>query len=309
MIGALRVYCERHMQTLVASLGRMTRTPLATLMTVAVIGIALALPACLELLVLNARAATGDWGKALDISVYMKTQVSESKAGQLARALRERADVEDVQLVTADAAMAQFRKYSGFGEALDALTENPLPHTLIVRPRASHSAPQQIETLKRHIANWPEVEHVQIDTEWVQRFHSMLDVLRRIVLLAGALLAVGVVVIVGNTIRLDIDNRRAEIEVTKLVGGSDAFVRRPFLYGGFWYGLTGGLLAWGLVALGIWLLREPVDRLAALYGSSFHLVGLDLRSIGVLLGTGTALGWIGSWLAAARHLRSIEPTA
>jgi cell division transport system permease protein len=118
-----------------------------------------------------------------------------------------------------------------------------------------------------------------------------------------------VIVIVGNTIRLDIENRRTEIEVTKLVGGSDAFVRRPFLYSGFWYGLGGGLLAWGLVALGIHLLEAPVNRLAGLYGSSFRLVGLDPRMAAILLAAGAVLGWLGSWLATARHLRAIEPSA
>jgi cell division transport system permease protein len=309
MMGALRVYFERHLQTLIGSLGRMTRAPFATLMTIAVITIALALPACLQLLVTNARMATGDWGNALDISVYFKTGVREEKVEQLARAARERPEVAEVLVISADAALKEFTQFSGFGTALEALTENPLPHTLIVRPRADPSTPLQVEALKRYLGNWPEVERVQLDTEWVNRFHSMLDLLRRIVLLAGTLLGIGVIVIVGNTIRLDIDNRRTEIEVTKLVGGSDAFVRRPFLYSGFWYGFAGGLLAWGLIGLGVWLLRAPVDRLAELYGSNFHLEGPDLRATLILLGIGTALGWVGSWLATARHLRSIEPTA
>lgn len=309
MIGAIRVYFERHLQTLIGSLGRMTRAPFATLMTVTVIGIALALPACLQLLVTNARTATGSWGSALDISVYFKPDVQVARVQQLAGALRSRPDVENVQVVTADQALEDFRKFSGFGSALDALTENPLPHALIVRPRENYSAPAQIEALKRHLGSWPEVERVQLDTEWVNRFYSLLDVLRRVVFLAAVLLAIGVVVIVGNTIRLDIDNRRTEIEVTKLVGGSDAFVRRPFLYSGFWYGLTGGFLAWSVIALGVWLLREPVSHLAALYGSEFRLVGLDLEGSAILLGIGSLLGWLGSWLAAARHLRAIEPTA
>jgi cell division transport system permease protein len=306
---AIRVYLERHLQTSIGSLGRMTRAPFATLMTVAVIGIALALPACLELLVVNARSATGSWGNALDISAYFKPDVKAPKVEQLARALRERPDVEEVQVITAEAALEEFRKFSGFGTALDALTENPLPHALIVRPRADRATPQQVEALKRHIGSWPEIERVQLDTEWVNRFHAMLDLVRRIVFLAAVLLAIGVVVIVGNTIRLDIDNRRTEIEVTKLVGGSDGFVRRPFLYSGFWYGLAGGALAWTLVTVGVWLLRAPVGRLASLYGSQFRLAGLDLESTALLLGGGALLGWMGSWLAAARHLRAIEPTA
>lgn len=305
----LRVYIERHAQTLLSSLGRMMRQPMATLMTVAVIGIAIALPASLDLLARNAKAATGEWHQALDISVYFRRDVQLAKAEQLANNLRERPGVRDVRFVPADKGLAEFREFSGFGAALDALTENPLPHAMIVRPSLHSSAPADIANLQRYLQNWPEVELVQVDREWVTRFHSMLDLLRRIVTLAGALLAIGVLVIVGNTIRLDIENRRTEIEVTKLVGGSDGFVRRPFLYSGAWYGAAGGLLAWGLVSTGVYLLSAPVDRLAGLYGSRFALMGPTWTSVGLIVGGGAALGWLGSWIAAARHLRAIEPHA
>ncbi len=307
VFASIGVYFERHAQTLVAALGRMTRQPFATLMTVTVIAIALALPASFALLVTNARAATGAWDSAIELSVYFKRDVRLAKAEQLAHALEERSGVAAVELVPADAALREFRDVSGFGAALDALTDNPLPHALIVRPAADHTSPAAVDALRRHLQHWPEVDLVQVDTEWVKRFHSMLDVLRRVLALVAALLAAGVVVIVGNTIRLDIENRRAEIEVTKLVGGSDAFVRRPFLYTGFWYGLVGGALACALVAVGLWLLQPPVNRLAGLYGSEFRLSGLDPRTIASLLGGGAALGWLGSWLSASRHLRAIEP--
>ncbi|HSC05900.1 MAG TPA: permease-like cell division protein FtsX [Steroidobacteraceae bacterium] len=308
VFAAIGGYFERHAQTLVAALGRMTRQPLASFMTIMVIAIALALPAAFALLVTNARAATGAWDSAIEVSVYLKRDVSVAKAEQLAQTLRERPGVAGVQFIPADAALKEFREFSGFGPALDALTDNPLPHALIVRPTTDRTSPSAVDLLKRHLQNWPEVDLVQVDTEWVKRFHTMLDVLRRVLGLLAALLAAGVVVIVGNTIRLDIENRRQEIEVTKLVGGSDAFVRRPFLYTGFWYGLVGGALACGLVAFGLWLLQEPVNRLAGLYGSDFRLSGLDPRTMAALLGGGAILGWLGSWLAASRHLRAIEPS-
>jgi len=308
-IAALRVYVARHAQVFVASLGRLTRQPVGTLMTVTVIGIALALPASLELLVRNARSATGAWTQALDLSVYFRRDVKIAKVELLARNLRARPGVAQARVIPADQALAEFREFSGFGTALDALADNPLPHAMVVRPAPDRGSPADIAALQRYLQNWPEVELVQVDTEWVTRFNSILDLLRRIVTLAGGLLAIGVVVIVGNTIRLDIQNRRAEIEVTKLVGGSDAFVRRPFLYGGFWYGLAGGALACLLVSIGVWLLAESVNRLAGLYGSDFRLTGLGLRAVGAMLGGGALLGWLGSWIAAARHLRSIEPTA
>jgi cell division transport system permease protein len=152
------------------------------------------------------------------------------------------------------------------------------------------------------------VDIVQLDTAWVSRFNAILDVVRRVVLLAAGLFALGILVIVGNTIRLDIENRRDEIEVTKLVGGSDGFVRRPFLYNGVWYGLGGGLVAWATVVVVIALLGEPVQRIAGLYGSSFQLRGLGLAGSAVLLAGGVLLGWLGSFIAATREIRGIEPT-
>jgi cell division transport system permease protein len=152
------------------------------------------------------------------------------------------------------------------------------------------------------------VDLVQLDTEWVNRLQAILAALRRGVLLAAVFLAIGVMAIVGNTIRLDIQNRRAEIEVTKLVGGSDGFVRRPFLYSGVWYGAGGATLAWLITAVVIGALRDPVSRIAGLYGSAFELEGLPTIATLGLLGVGVVLGWLGSFTAATRHLRQIEPT-
>ena len=172
------------------------------------------------------------------------------------------------------------RSRSSAGARVSALrsthsTSNPLPHALVVRPDAGFRSPEQIASLTQALRALPEVDIVQLDTEWVTRFHAMLDVVRRIVLLAAGLFALGILVIVGNTIRLDIENRRDEIEVTKLVGGSNAFVRRPFLYNGVWYGLGGGLIAWLVVTVAVSLLADPVERIAGLYGSRFELAGLE----------------------------------
>ena len=154
-----------------------------------------------------------------------------------------------------------------------------------------------------------EVELVQIDSEWVMRFNAILDVMRKVLLIMAALLGLGVLAVVGNTIRLEILNRRAEIEVTKLVGGSNGFVRRPFLYTGVLYGLGGGLLAWGVIGIMVMVLSPPVATLAQLYGSRYTLAGPALEDTAILLGGGAVLGWIGAWISANRHLRSIEPRA
>ena len=303
----MKQWLERHLQTLVGALGRLWQQPFSALLTVLVIGIALALPACLHVLVQNVRAASGGWSNALDISVYMKPGTSIDEAKRAAERIGKRRDVSNVTVVKADDALAEFRRNSGFGEALDALKDNPLPHALIVRPAQEFRGPGQVGGLVAELKRLPGVDIVQLDTEWVSRFNAILDIVRRIVLLAAALFALGILVIVGNTIRLDIENRRDEIEVTKLVGGSDAFVRRPFLYSGAWYGLGGGLIAWLVVAVVILILGEPVRRIAGLYGSNYALQGLGAAGVGALVIGGIALGWLGSYIAATRELRGIEP--
>src|SRR5580698_612046 len=304
-IGA---YFSRHAQVLIGSLGRIVHQPFATLMTMGVIAVALALPLFLSLLLQNARIATGNWNEAYDLSVYMDKKAGAGRVQSLAKQLNARGDVAAVRIITADQALAEFRNDSGFGKALDALSDNPLPDTLVVTPTLTASTPQGTETLKAAITALSDVQTVQIDTEWVKRLHTMLELLRRVVLLTGGLLGVGIVLIVGNTIRLDILNRRAEIEVLKLVGASDGFTRRPFLYSGIWYGLGGALLALGLVAVAVALLSNPVARLAALYGNHFLLKGLDWRTSLDVLGAAAVLGWVGSWIAASHHIQAINPS-
>jgi cell division transport system permease protein len=306
---SLSSYTARHGHAFLSSLGRLARNPLATILTLIVIALALALPVGLKLLVDNARGATGGFANAVDLSVYLKTEVSLATAQQLASNARSRPEVAEVTVIPAEKALDEFRKYSGFGAALESLQENPLPHVLHVHPRLEASTPAALETLRHYLAAWPEVDLVQIDSEWVKRFSAILDVVRGVLSIAALVLGVGVLAVIGNTIRLEILNRRAEIEVTKLVGGSNGFVRRPFLYTGVLYGIGGALLAWGIIAAAVVVLTQPVATLAQLYGSRFTLAGLNLEEVGVLLAAGAVLGWLGAWISAARHLRSIEPRA
>ena len=303
----LRSYYGRHLQNFFGALGRLWQQPFASLMTVAVIGIALALPAGLHVLVINGKALGGSWESVADLSVYLRAGLEPEEALQVAAEIESRPEVDAVELISAAAALEEFRRLSGFGPALDALTDNPLPAVLVVRPAAGHDSAGAVEALGGALDALPETDLVQRDTQWVSRFQAMLDVVRRAVTLAGALLAAAVVIIVGNTIRLDIQNRRAEIEVTKLIGATDAFIRRPFLYSGLWYGLMGGLAAVLLVQLTLWLLAEPAQRVAGLYGSDFRLRSLPLVGTVAVVGGGAFLGWLGSWVAATRHMRAIEP--
>lgn len=308
-LAALSTWIERHVQTLVSSLGKLVRQPFATVLTVGVIGLGLALPACLYLVVLNASAVTEGIGSTVQLSAYLKIPMTAEQAQKVLRSIEARDDVLDARLVTPEEGLRQFEDMSGFGDALKALGDNPLPYAITLRPAPLFDSPQAVESLADELRTLPEIEIVQVDTEWVRRLDAILDALRQVVLLAAGLLGLGVVAIVGNTIRLDIYGRRDEIEVIKLVGGSNAFVRRPFLYSGTWYGLGGGLLAWALVAAAVGLLAGPIERVATLYASTFRLHGLGRDGILALVAGGALLGWIGSWITASYHLRRIEPRA
>ena len=304
--GPISTWFLLHVSTCVGALGRLTRQPFASLMTVLVIAVTLALPASMQLVIKNAQSISNNWEHALDFSVYLKRDVTIDDATRLAGLIEQRADIDHVKLISAEDALEEFKSASGFGQALDHLKTNPLPHTLVVRPSGA-STEQSMTLLHEELGNLPESDLVQVDTEWVQRFHAMLDILRRAIAIGAGLLGVAIVVIIGNTIRLDIQNRREEIEVTKLIGASNAFVRRPFLYSGFWYGLGGGLLSLALVGYGLYSLEQPVRRLAGLYNSAFGVLDLDLSESLIIIAIGVLLGLAGSWLAAARHMRRIEP--
>lgn len=309
MSGAVSSYVTRHLQALFGSLGRLIRAPLATLLTLIVIGVALALPAGLGLLVENLRTATGDLGNALDFTVHFKLDTPIERVKQIATSARERPGVESVNVTTAEEALEEFKQASGFGDALSALTDNPLPHHLVVRPSQNASGPAEVENLRRYFAAFPEVDLVQLDLDWVRRLHSLLDVLRRFFWVVVAVLGLGVLAVIGNTIRLEIQHRRPEIEVTKLVGGSNAFVRRPFLYTGLFYGLGGALLASLIISGGMAYLGRAVGDLSVQYGGRFAMEGLGVRGLGVLAAVGAGLGWLGALVSTGRHLRAIEPRA
>lgn len=295
-----------HLDAAGNSLARLTGQPFAALMTLLVIGIALALPTGLHLLVQNARLISGEWANAVDLSVYVTPGTSEQALAALSEQVEAHPLVDGLIVLSAAEALEDFKALSGFGAALDTLEENPLPATLIVRPNALDENPEQVMALAAELQALPNVDLVQLDTEWVERFHAMLDVVRRVVMVAGVLLALAVLVIVGNTIRMEIQQRRDEIEITRLVGGSDAFIRRPFLYTGIWYGALGGLISVALVTVAVHLVGGPVSRVAGLYGSDFSLRGLaDLQWLWLVLGA-VVLGAVGSWIAASRHLRHLE---
>jgi len=303
------IYFERHAQAALGSLGRLARQPFAAFLTILVIGIALALPAALYVAVANMRIVTAGLDDTVQLSAYLRMSTTESQARKAAAAIETKRGVADVALVSPDEGLAEFRKLSGIGDALKALPENPLPWLVKVRPAPPHDSAVEVAKLAEELRHVDNVELVEADTAWVRRLHAIEDTLQQLVLLVAGLLAAGVLGVVGNTIRLEINSRRAEIEVTKLVGGSNAFVRRPFLYSGLWQGLGGGLLAFGLVQAGLVALEPYIASLAAAYGATFELRGLTIQEWPVLVGGGALLGFLGAGLAAGYHLRRIEPRA
>jgi len=280
--------------------------PVATSLTVCVIGIALALPASLNLLVQNGRNVAGGWESVRDFSIYMAIDSKPESADTLAAELRAMNIIDSVVVTLAEDALVEFRESSGLGEVLDTLESNPLPHTLVVRPTDATSA-NELAELGAELTDRANIDIVKIDTQWVERLNAILDFMRRVVLIASVLLIFAVIIIVGNTIRLDIQSRRDEIEVLKLLGASDGFVRRPFLYVGLWYGVIGGVVALFLMITGGWLLAAPLERLIGLYESELSLLGLDGSTALMIIGGGVLSGWGGAWSAVSRHLAAIQP--
>jgi cell division transport system permease protein len=303
-----KIWLQRHAQVALASLGRIVKNSLASLMTCSVIGIALAMPVGLHVMLGNLQHVSGAWDSGASISLFLKHNVSDQQAASLAEKLRRHQRIEDVELISREAALKEFQQLSGYADALQALDNNPLPAVLIVQPKSEYTTADKAQLLVRELKLIPDAEIVQLDLQWVRRLQAITVIAQRGVVVLAALLGMAVLLIVGNTIRLEIQNRHAEIEITKLIGATNAFIRRPFLYTGFWYGLFGGIIAWLLIAIAITLLGGPIANLANLYESSFDLTSFDLTTIASLLLGSSLLGLAGAWLAVGRHLSAIEPS-
>lgn len=292
-----------HLQNLCFSLGQLSRTPVATFITIAVIGIALALPAGFYQLLDNVLKINERWDGAAQISLFLKPKLDERAANKLASALRARKEIADVKIITKAQALEEYRELAGFGEALEVLGENPLPIVLVVRPSEAASTPAASQVLLTQLEKLPEVELAQFDIQWVKRLSALMTLGQQAVLVVAGLLGIAVLFTVGNTIHLGIHNRQDEIEIASLFGATRAFIRRPFLHSGCLYGLGGAIVAWILVSIAFALLESPVRELAALYSSDFKLSGLGPSAVFTLLLFGAVLGLVGSWLAVEYYLR------
>ncbi len=300
-----RARLQHHRAMASDSLLRLWRAPLSSLMTIIVIAIALLLPALLAVVMKNMSGLGSGIENISQISLYMRADVGQERILALAGELREAPDVSAVEYISAEQALEEFSRESGFGDVVSALESNPLPATLVVFPRSTD--PQISQRLFNQLAALPEVELAQLDLQWLQRLQAMMSMLARAVVALAVILSLAVLLVIGNTIRMAIEGRRAEIGVVKLVGGSNSFVARPFLYTGFWYGLLGGSLAWLALLMLLLMFAAPLTQLLALYGSAYQLQGAGAPVFLLLLGGGALLGWLGALLSVMQHLSAIEP--
>ena len=296
-----------HLQSLVFSLGKIYNSPTTTIMTVAVIGITLSLPGGFYLFLKNINAISGDFRSTTQITLYLDINLSEKKARALENYISTTTNVASTQFISRQASLQAFRETSGFGRSIDTLASNPLPHTIIVEP-VSNADTFAVKNLLNALQALAEVKIAKLDTEWLERLYTILEIAKRSVAIVTILFSIAVLLIIGNTIRLDIQNRRQEIIVTKLIGATNAFIRRPFLYGGLWYGLLGGLMSWLIVEIGYLAIAGPLNRLNLLYQADLVLITFTFRDFIILVTSSTLLGLTGSWIAVARHLNQIEPT-
>lgn len=306
-VERVRSYFFLHAHTALASLGRLHAAPFGSGMTILVIAIALALPASFQVLVKNAQRAESDLETTNVISVYLKPGVGNDAARKIADKLRGQPQIAEAKLITKEAGLKEFQQYSGFGEALQALDFNPLPAVITIRPKDSLIAAEDVEKLLKELRSVPEADFVQADTEWMNKLKAILAIAERSVGVLSVLLGIAVLLIVGNTIRLELQHRHEEIVVAKLMGAGDGFIRRPFLYTGLWYGLLGGIGAWLLVTIMLFFVAGPVGDLVRLYGGQFELQSLDWLETGRLIVYSGGLGAAGSLAVVIYHLRSLAP--
>ncbi len=300
--GGFGIWVEQHLYSFVASLGRAVRKPWATLLTIGVMAVAFALPLGLGLALDNVQRFAGNVQQSRQIDVFLRQEVDVPRAQALAGELRGRGDVAKLELLTPEQGLAEFKKLSGLDDAVAALDENPLPSRLSVTPRGDETA------LVAALQALPEADQVQHDAGWRKRLDGWIGFGQRLAWVLAALFGLGALLVVGNTVRLDIQSRREEIGVLQLLGASDGFIRRPFIYLGAWYGLAAGALALALVLGAAAALREPLDALAGSYASRFSLGGLDPLRVGAVLLGATVIGWIGAWLVTGHFLRQTRPT-
>jgi cell division transport system permease protein len=291
----LHAYRDLHAHALFSSLGRLVASPFTSIMTIAVLAIAISLASGFYILVVNFQQLTGNLETSNQISLFLRDDVSDVHANKFAESIRQNASVQDVKLITREQALAEFKTYSGFGAAINALEKNPLPIVLQVLPKNALEDKQGLDNLLKGFQQSPEVDFAQVDQQWVERLQSIMAVARLFATLLNLMLGGAVLFIIGNTIRLELHNRRDEVVIAKLVGATNSFIQRPFLYTGFWIGFISGVSAWFIVTTLMLILRQPVEKLSGLYEGGFHLLFLNFKETLTLIMVSSVLGVLGAW--------------
>lgn len=306
-IDKIHAYRDLQAHALFSSLGRLVASPFTSIMTVAVLAIAISLAGGFYILVMNLQQLTGNLETSNQISLFLREDVSDVHANKFAQGIRQNPNVQDVRLITREQALAEFRTYSGFGEAINALEKNPLPIVLQVLPKNTLEDRQGLEDLLKNFQQSSEVDIAQMDLQWVERMQSIIAVARLFATLLNVVLGLGVLFIIGNTIRLELHNRHDEVVIAKLVGATNSFIRRPFLYTGFWIGFISGVSAWFIITLLMLILRPSVEKLSRLYEGCFHLLFLNFTETLALILISSVLGVLGSWIVLMCQLRNTGP--
>jgi len=306
-VDKLNAYRDLHAHALFSSLGRLVASPFTSIMTIAVLAIAISLASGFHILVVNLQQLTGNLETSNQISLFLRDDVSDAHANKLADSIRQNASVQDVKLITRAQALAEFQTFSGFGAAINVLEKNPLPIVLQVLPKNSLEDKEGLESLLKNFQQSPEVDIAQMDLQWVERLQSIMAVARLFATLLNVILGGAVLFIIGNTIRLELHNRRNEVVIAKLVGATNSFIRRPFLYTGFWIGFISGVSAWFIVTALMLILRQPVEKLSGLYEGGFHLLFLSFTETLALIGVSSVLGVLGSWVVLIYQLQHTKP--
>lgn len=302
------IWWNQQKQAIDFSLKRLWFNPISAWITLIAIALALSLPTSMYVLVKNLQSLTHNNQSVPTISLFLKPKVTEQQANDLAELVKSQPEVLTTTVVTREQALQDFKKISGLADTLKTLGDNPLPNIVIITPKLNDlgETDADLDGFSKRLKTYKEVEDVQIDVEWIQRLRAILQIAERIVAVVAALLGVTVLLVVGNTIRLDIENRKDEIRVTRLIGATNNYIRRPFLYGGLWLGLFGGVLSLLVVNIALLFLVEPVNKLSMLYGNTFNIGGIDLTTTLEVLVISSLLGLIGAWLAVNRYLWESE---
>jgi cell division transport system permease protein len=294
----------QHRHALGLVLNRIRRAPTSWVTMAVVIGVTLALPAMLFVAINNLQRLTGDFQTSPQISVFMKTGATSDEVKVIEAKLRAHDGVENFHFISRETAWKDMQQSSGLAEVAAGLEQNPLPDAFVVDPRSTN--PAFIEGLQLEIEQWPAVEHAQLDAAWVKRLYGLLQIGNKLVLVIAGLLGIALLIITGNSIRLQIATQHDEIELSRLIGATDRFIRRPFLYAGVLYGLGGGLAALLLVFGATWLFNDSVAEVARLYASDFQLKMPTPDVCLALIVSAALLGWLGAYIAVSRALAKVE---